>query len=92
MFKRITAHRGGDLIVTIPTNGRMVTRLTQAVVTSGTGAIVARFEQGTSNGFDLSLQLRANQTSRMSGTYKFAVFAEIDGVVENLQYGILTVL
>lgn len=92
MFKRLSTARGSTLTVKIPTRGKYITQITQAVVVNGNNAPVSNFTSqilGDTAEFTLSAQ----QTSRMHGTYRYYLSADLgSGAVETLQHGILTIM
>ncbi|WP_068871987.1 hypothetical protein [Edwardsiella tarda] len=92
MFKRLSVAKGATLNIHVPTNGKVFGRITQSVVTNGNNAPVAQLESVGVEGGYMIMRLSAQQTMRMSGTYRYYIAAETELSVENLQYGILTIL
>lgn len=91
MFKRIRVKAGDTLVVPVKANTNTA-RLVRGHITRGSGAPVARFQMNELDGANPSAMVGAETTSRMSGTYRYELAFNIDGVVKTVQYGILEVI
>ena len=90
MFKRLRTIKGDTLALTFnkPNGFRRVSR---AQVTKGSGTPIARFSN-TINESEINVVLNCNDSSRMSGTYRYEVAIETDKGVHTIQHGILEVM
>ena len=91
MFKRVRVNAGDTLLVKLdsPVGYRRVIR---SQITKGSGTPIARFniEHGAMN--EIVATVSPDATSRMSGTYKYEIAMDVNGIVKTVQYGILEVM